>query len=155
MRFFINGIPKIVVVDDYLPYRTDFNSLAFARSKHPNEFWICLLEKAWAKLHGSYCMIEGGTSDLVFSHLTNQPTEIFEHKSKKFSHDHLWNKLKAASRMKCLMACESPEEKRPGVNLKGIILQHAYAVLSVLEVMACGKIERLVKVRNPHGTNIF
>jgi len=142
MRFFINGVPKIVVVDDYLPYRTDLNSLAFARSKYQNEFWVSILEKAWAKLHGSYCMVEGGTSDSVFSHLTNRPTELLNHRKKKFSHEKLWSKLKAASRLKCLMTCESSEEK-------------TYAVVCVVEVMACGKIERLVKVKNPHGNNIW
>ena len=37
------------------------DTLAFARSMEEGEFWICILEKAWAKLHGSYSMVVGGT----------------------------------------------------------------------------------------------
>ena len=52
MRFYVNGVEKVVVVDDYLPVDSD-GMPAFAKSKVP-ELWICLLEKAWAKLNGSY-----------------------------------------------------------------------------------------------------
>ena len=59
MRFFINGTPRIVVVDDYLP------------SQGGGEMWPYLLEKAWAKLHGSYSLMEGSTTAMVLSMLTN------------------------------------------------------------------------------------
>ena len=78
MRFYLNGLPRIVVVDDYLPVRPN-GDLAFAKSKYVNEFWVSLLEKAWAKLHGAYCMIDNGQIDLVFSALTNRPTYIIKH----------------------------------------------------------------------------
>jgi hypothetical protein len=35
---------------------------------------MCLLEKAWAKLHGSYSEIAKTPSDLLFLCLTNKPT---------------------------------------------------------------------------------
>lgn len=37
-----------------------------------------LLEKAWAKLHGSYFKIESGFSEDVFRELTGAPTLTFE-----------------------------------------------------------------------------
>jgi hypothetical protein len=63
-RFWIYGKWKDVVVDDYLPVDSN-NNLLFAKNReNKNEFWVALLEKAYAKVCGSYEALEGGfTSD--------------------------------------------------------------------------------------------
>ncbi len=38
-----------------------------------------LLEKAWAKLHGSYCRTESGQTSHAVQHLLGQPTFSIEH----------------------------------------------------------------------------
>jgi hypothetical protein len=73
-----------VVVDDYFPCETirlGFHP-KFAHSKVIGEFWMCLLEKAWAKLRGSYARIIGGKADLLFFHLTSKPTQLIYHRDK-------------------------------------------------------------------------
>ena len=58
LRLYINGRERTVVVDDYMPTKLNKHgqvSLAFAKSsKGDNEVWMMLIEKAYAKICGSY-----------------------------------------------------------------------------------------------------
>lgn len=63
--FYVNGTKTPVIVDDYFPV-TEWGSLAFSSSKD-GEIWVSILEKAWAKLHGSYARVEGGSPHFAFS----------------------------------------------------------------------------------------
>ena len=52
----INGEKRIVVVDDRFPYDTKNKTWGFSRQELPGvkEIWVLVLEKAWAKVFGSY-----------------------------------------------------------------------------------------------------
>lgn len=41
------------------------NALVYASCQDPNETWLPLLEKAYAKAHGDYGAVEGGWSGYV------------------------------------------------------------------------------------------
>ena len=81
VRFFINGVETLITVDDYLPCKKN-GQLAFANSKN-GEFLVCILEKAWAKLHGSYAAVVGGAPNLAFSQITGCPAELIVHEKVK------------------------------------------------------------------------
>jgi hypothetical protein len=49
-----------VIVDDLIPCSGITLKPIYARNKNINEFWACIVEKAYAKLHGSYQAIELG-----------------------------------------------------------------------------------------------
>lgn len=54
---YVNGLETPIIVDDYFPIV--YGKPAFCKTAD-GELWAMLLEKAWAKLHGSYMRTEGG-----------------------------------------------------------------------------------------------
>lgn len=71
-----NGEWCIIDVDDYFPFSKTKNQVLFSRSEK-NEVWLMILEKAYAKLYGSYENIQNGNIvDAIFD-LTGIPYEYF------------------------------------------------------------------------------
>lgn len=58
VQLYINGEKRIVTVDDYFPYDEERGRWAFSRpsqsQNHIHEIWVLIIEKAWAKVYGSY-----------------------------------------------------------------------------------------------------
>ncbi|KAI1303575.1 Calpain-C [Halotydeus destructor] len=72
-RFWWLGEWREVVIDDRLP--TVNGKLAFTQSVTGDTFWAPLLEKAFAKLHGSYEALKYGSSAEGLADLTGGATE--------------------------------------------------------------------------------
>jgi len=57
VTIYVNGEKRTVVVDDQFPFDAEKGKWAFARPSRDdgdNEIWSLILEKAWAKIFGSY-----------------------------------------------------------------------------------------------------
>ena len=63
----------MVIVDDWLPTRD--GKPAFSQT-NGHELWVLILEKVWAKLHGSYHAIESGLTITTLRDLTGAPAYI-------------------------------------------------------------------------------
>jgi calpain-15 len=63
---YVNGVRRSVILDDFLPCR--YGKPIFAHS-NVSDVWVCLIEKAWAKLHGSYEKIDKGSACVAASML--------------------------------------------------------------------------------------
>ena len=70
-----NGESVEVIVDDYFPCK---NKRPVFSKANGNELWVLILEKAWAKLHGSYDKIIGGQCHETFRDVTGAPAWEFE-----------------------------------------------------------------------------
>ena len=71
-QFYKHGTWHQVVVDNYLPCLEEPQDqrLAFTCSSTAGELWPSLLEKAYAKLHGSFYALEGGPIEDILVDLT-------------------------------------------------------------------------------------
>lgn len=58
IRLFINGVWKTIIVDACFPI--DKRGILCAAQPYKNQIWVLLLEKAWAKVFGSYDNIHAG-----------------------------------------------------------------------------------------------
>lgn len=76
----VDGQLRTIVVDDYFPFTTTKYGkeiFAFAKNKpEQNELWVQLLEKAWAKLCGSYEQTEMGRTSEFFQNFDGSPCDI-------------------------------------------------------------------------------
>ena len=52
-RILYEGVYQEVVVDDYIPV-TPQGTILYAQPAGGRQIWVMILEKCWAKLHGSY-----------------------------------------------------------------------------------------------------
>lgn len=96
MTFFVNGHETPVVVDDFIP--TKGGRIVFAGTKE-KELWPILLEKAWAKLHGTYARTEGGLPSFACMHLMGTPSQSFYHGDMIEEADKFWAKLREFDRL--------------------------------------------------------
>ena len=159
-RFWYYGKWKNVVVDDRLPalpYGKTFK-LFLGRSEDVNEFWPALLEKAYAKLYGSYGALIGGDPR---ESLPDFSGGIVEHFFLSKASPDLFDIMKKAKQNGAFINCScqlsdkanAPKRDQEGIK-KGLVGGHAYTITDVLKVVSVGRNKyELVRIRNPHGAN--
>ena len=92
-----------MVIDDFLPTRN--GKLIYIHSKEPNEFWSALLEKAFAKLHGSYKALEGGLTIEAAVDFTGGIPEMIDMKSTQLPDKELYHIMTKAYQGGAFMGC--------------------------------------------------
>ncbi|ROL51917.1 Calpain-9 [Anabarilius grahami] len=136
-----------VVIDDKLPIID--HKLIFVQSKTYNEFWPALMEKAYAKLCGSYADMHAGRVSEALMDFTGG---VHIHYDLKTAPTDLWEIMYRAFQSEVLMGCETPRGKKSEEELpNGIILGHAYTVTNVYQVMSGRYPVKLVRLFNPWG----
>lgn len=104
VKMVINGNEQPIIVDDFLPVKPN-GSPAFATCRD-GEIWVSILEKAWAKLHGTYARTEGGLPCFAASHIMGVPSESFSHEAIESNED-FFDMLQSADRRNFTMMAAS------------------------------------------------
>ena len=176
VKLWLNGIPRCVIVDDYLPIDKHGNLLCSqttpcTTSNDRLELWVCLIEKAYMKLCGGY-NFPGSNSGIDLFSLTGWiPEQIYFASPKATSNDvniettaktayivkdhetpsdRVWERIYSASSYgDCLITVSTKGNANnieDKVNCVGLVPGHAYAVLSVIQTTNG---IRLLQIKNP------
>ncbi|XP_063773622.1 calpain-9 [Pseudophryne corroboree] len=138
-----------VVIDDRLP--TFRNRLVFLHSADLNEFWSALLEKAYAKLNGSFEALKGGSTIEAMEDFTGGVSETYENKSAPNNYFEIMDKaLKRGSMLGCSIDTASSAESEAKTP-QGLVKGHAYSITGLDVVNYRGQKVQLIRVRNPWG----
>ena len=105
------------------------------------------MEKAWAKLHGSYAAIAGGLPHFSASHLLGVPTCKLRHEDYQ-NMNNFWRILQKAERRGCKMFASSLAEGEEE-NEYEVITGVTHAIHSLHEFEHIGEKVRLFKMMNP------
>ena len=129
-RFFRFGEWVEVCVDDRLPTR--HGQLIYIKAKDKNEFWSPLLEKAYAKLYGSYKALEGGLTIEAAVDFTGGIPEMIKLSTLTMQPETLFYTMVKAYQANAFMSCSlsNSRQQRQAEQL-GLQARHAYTITKV------------------------
>ncbi|GKZ00309.1 hypothetical protein MPSEU_000983800 [Mayamaea pseudoterrestris] len=170
VKLWFNGVPRCVVIDDYLPVDKYGNLLcsvstfsAITNQQQPRslELWVPLIEKAYMKLCGGYDFPGSNSGVDLFSLTGWIPERVLFASDASNVRDYetaperVWDRIFGASAFgDCLVTVSTTASKGTAdgreemVLDNGIVTQHAYAVLNVVQTTNG---TRLLLLKNPWG----
>ncbi len=162
LKVFVRGRPYQVVVDDFLPFY--FNgiqqALIFDHLASGAGIWGPILEKAWAKVSGTYDITSGGWMNEAVDFLTGAPSNSWTNTDPSTINSigvNAWNIVQPGMLANYIMTtdvggagCDTSDD-----NAYHLPCGHAYTLLGAYAILdTSGNIaHRLLRIRNPWGVD--
>ena len=161
-RFYKDTNMIFVIVDDRIPVKEKDGKVIFAACKDPNELWVPIIEKAYAKLHGCYKALIGGYSHYALADMTGYCPRLLVMKpgfpgySDAMTKEDVWATLQRYRKWGCLMGTSIQSNPKENHKVEaeagmGLHMGHAYSFVDLGTIQVDGKPVNLVKLRNPWG----
>lgn len=170
VKMFVNGITRMIVVDDRIPVTkallpapaassasgSELPECVFTRqplctySRDARELWVSIIEKAFVKVCGGSYDFPGSNSSVDMFKISGWLPDGFYFDGEGVDLELQWSRLKAShARGAVLATVSTPQNLGANVEEKlKLVPGHAYAVLDVVEVDG----RRLMKIKNPWAT---
>eukprot|EP01062_Namystynia_karyoxenos_P027703 TRINITY_DN2118_c0_g2_i2.p1 TRINITY_DN2118_c0_g2~~TRINITY_DN2118_c0_g2_i2.p1 ORF type:complete len:780 (+),score=211.76 TRINITY_DN2118_c0_g2_i2:422-2761(+) len=145
LRLCLDGLWRTVQVDSWIPVAG--RAPVFCQpAREPGELWAPLLEKAFAKWHGSYEAIVGGDALHTLHDLTGCPTARID-----LTAPAAFDDLLRYHQLGCLLYLGTPEKKdcsEEEYAEAGLCAEHGFTLLHAVRHRGV----ELVCLRNPHAS---
>ena len=160
-RFFKNGEWHYIIIDTFLPFSKESKKFLFSHNDNFEIFWVALLEKAYAKLHGNYEFINNLSFIDIIEDLTNgyvtkidfldkKNKELIESK-KLFNYLMNFKNSKEKYFLICLRKNKLTKNKnRMEMGEYGILENFAHSILSLEDVTS--RDFKFFRIRNFWGS---
>ena len=171
IRLCHNGEWKLVLVDDLFPCNALTSRLIYSQAIR-KQLWVPLIEKAMAKLNGSYESLVAGQTVEALSALTGYPCESIRLEddpnldvssssgnssaadttaaAEPLDFDMIWTRLLSMKEAGYVLAASCGRTNVDDDRIftdRGLLPRHAYSVLNIKEVNG----NQLIQLRNPWG----
>ena len=146
-RIFINnkGIPTLIIIDDYFPCLKGTRFPLFVKCPH-NNIWPMIIEKAFAKIYGSYYNLQNiSTQEILEMLLFYKVETIFI----KLNYDYLWNIIFTINKNEIRGIIGNINEDKNDENKVGLLNNSSYFIYNVFEEIIDNKYYRLLKLKYP------
>ncbi|KPI89488.1 calpain protease-like protein [Leptomonas seymouri] len=148
VKMLINGITRIVTIDDRLPARQHSKRLLCTCSTDPSELWVSLMEKAFVKICGGTYDFPGSVSYNDLYKLSGWLPDSTLFGKPEFDEEFQWTRLYQNFKSGAvLFTVSTPPDMPPADAQLGLATSHAYAVLDMQQISE----ERVLLLRNPWG----